>query len=125
MEDNFVPTTPEVMTFSQVENIGKNNPSEIPNVSDAENLFSIIFTSGTTSATPKGVMHSRISWKIASQRLLDKISIVSLSFSPLAHSSPRRTLLVFLLNGGRTGFYNQVRRETCWNDYLMIFPSRT
>lgn len=121
--ESYSKISTNIKSFSFVENLGKTNPIEIPKDTNDNDLFSIIFTSGTTSVLPKGVMHSRLAWKLGVMRRVHNESlIVDLSFSPLAHTTPRRHIACFLCNGGKTAFY-QGDMNRIYEDFALIRPT--
>jgi len=73
----------------------------------------IVYTSGSTGK-PKGVVHTEASWLVTLNGGFQNrasILIVDFSFAPLAHTTPRRSLHLTILRGGRAVFSRGVRRE--------------
>lgn len=97
----------ELFDMDQVMGIGRLFPRE-PLPPSPESLYTISFTSGTTGASPKGVMltHSNAALGItfaatSSPPIRDDVEIV---FLPLAHIYERQSFAQTLAKGGMCGF---------------------
>lgn len=89
------------LDLTQIDNFPHEKPSE-----DApENLYTIIYTSGS-SGDPKGVMITYESFMEDTSHSIFVWPFVTPSYIPLSHSTDRLRVWETLLNGGRVGFAN-------------------
>eukprot|EP01119_Soliformovum_irregulare_P001169 TRINITY_DN10889_c0_g1_i1.p1 TRINITY_DN10889_c0_g1~~TRINITY_DN10889_c0_g1_i1.p1 ORF type:complete len:741 (-),score=260.15 TRINITY_DN10889_c0_g1_i1:48-2225(-) len=98
-----------LLHFSEVEVLGKEQPSEV-HLPLPTDIAVIMYTSGTTGP-PKGVMHSHKGFIAALAAVVPVMGGITpsdtyLSYLPLAHIFERIAISAMVLGGARIGFYS-------------------
>eukprot|EP01112_Ceratiomyxa_fruticulosa_P012435 TRINITY_DN3442_c0_g1_i3.p1 TRINITY_DN3442_c0_g1~~TRINITY_DN3442_c0_g1_i3.p1 ORF type:complete len:761 (+),score=137.76 TRINITY_DN3442_c0_g1_i3:79-2361(+) len=108
----------KIFSFSAIEKLGSGLEYQQPPTPLPTDLFSIVYTSGSTGM-PKGVMITDNGWNSHLSVLKD--SHVAFIFTPLAHSA-RETIMAHIAAGNRVAVY-QGHMSNVYDDLILVRPT--
>ncbi|KAG2392176.1 hypothetical protein C9374_012428 [Naegleria lovaniensis] len=112
----------ELSTFNEYPSFSDSLRFNVRTNKNVNDLCTIIYTSGSTSAEPKGAVLSDKHYnENVTMSIFHYHPLVFISYAPLSHMTDRVNTTACMINGGRTGFYCG-DMDRVFEDYQSVQP---